>query len=101
MLQEYSFIKYVPSVLALSAVCLSLHTFGFPCWTPTIEYFSAYQPQDTQLKSCVLDMFYVYSFMESCRIQGIEGLQGIKEKYSHPNYLNVSSKKPPTTLPQF
>ena len=38
-LQEYSFTKYLPSMVAISAVCLASHSLGFPNWVVKLITF--------------------------------------------------------------
>jgi len=94
-LQDYTFTKYLSSMIALSAVCLSLHSFGFPCWSTTLEFYSGYKCNIKEMKECVQDLFTLYSNI------GGSPLQAIKEKYSHPKYFKVSCLRPPSTLPPF
>ena len=50
-LLEYSFLKFKPSMVAASAVFLSLYSLHRPAWTSTLEHYAAYSAAD--LKECV------------------------------------------------
>lgn len=90
-LQEYDFIKHLPSVIAASAVCLANHTLNQQEWTPTIAHYTGYQLAD--IYSCVRDLHQLFA-----KAPGMDQ-QAIREKYKSQKYSGVSMTPVPTTLP--
>lgn len=92
-LPEYSFIGYLPSLVAASAVFLAKFTLD-PTkkpWTPTLKHYTRYQPSELQL--CVKELHHL-----QCNIQGC-GLPAIREKYGQHKFKCVSTMVPPATIP--
>ena len=89
--QEYSFIKYKPSEIAAAGLRLALHTMRLPAWTPLLESVSGYSADE--LSACVSEMHAVFRKAET------NGLQAVREKYSHAKFLCVSTLTPPDTCP--
>jgi cyclin A len=56
-LLEYSFLPYMPSMVAASAIMLARYTLNRPPWTTTLEHYAEYTTQD--LKPCVLALHQV------------------------------------------
>lgn len=96
-LHEYCFTKYLPSVVAAAAVCLSLHTLNkFPCWTSTLEYYTRLRLTDESLRRCMAELHSHH------RTAPKAALQAVQEKYSHAKFCKVSDQKvisPAATLP--
>eukprot|EP00271_Cylindrocystis_brebissonii_P022274 TRINITY_DN8512_c0_g2_i1.p1 TRINITY_DN8512_c0_g2~~TRINITY_DN8512_c0_g2_i1.p1 ORF type:complete len:430 (+),score=53.89 TRINITY_DN8512_c0_g2_i1:283-1572(+) len=90
-LVEYSFLKYLPSRVAASAVFLAKLTLNpeqHP-WTPTLEHYTQYRPRD--LRECVLELHELQLNKRACT------LRAIREKFK-----NVSCLPPPLEIaPQF
>lgn len=92
-LPEYSFIGYLPSLVAASAVFLAKFTLD-PTkrpWTPTLKHYTRYQPSELQI--CVKELHDL-----QCNRQGC-GLPAIREKYGQHKFKCVSTMVPPATIP--
>lgn len=85
------FLKYLPSEMAASAVCLALYTLHKPAWPNTLEHYSGYTRDDADL--CVRDLHKLHC--NSPR----SPQQAIREKYSTDKYLRVAHLKPRTVPP--
>ncbi|XP_041458449.1 G2/mitotic-specific cyclin-A-like [Lytechinus variegatus] len=90
-LQEYDFIKYVPSMIAASAVCLANHTVNNEGWTPTMAHYTDYQLSD--IYPCLQDLHQL--FIKAPTMDQ----QAVREKYKSQKYSGVSTTPVPTTLP--
>lgn len=90
-LQEYSFLKYLPSEVAAAALRLALHTMRLPAWTPLLETITGFTAE--KLQSCVSEMLTVFRKAET------NSLQAVREKYSHAKFLCVSMLAPPAVAP--
>ena len=53
-LQEYSFIKYMPSTIAAASVSLALRVAQQQEWTPTLQHYTRYQ--QATLQPCIRDL---------------------------------------------
>ncbi|PSS01164.1 Cyclin-A2-2 like [Actinidia chinensis var. chinensis] len=90
-LVEYSFLKFLPSVIAASAVFLARWTLNqsdHP-WNPTLEHYTSYMISD--LKGAVLALQELQLNTKGC------SLNAVREKYSLPKFkcvANLSSPKP-------
>eukprot|EP00741_Cyanophora_paradoxa_P002442 tig00000076_g2367.t1 len=82
-LQEYSFLKYLPSLVAASAISIAAQTFRLPSWNGTLEHYSKYKESD--LEACMTEMFRYW------KLHTTQSLQAIREKYSHSKFLRVST----------
>jgi len=89
-LQEYTFIKYLPSEIAAAALRLALHTMRLPSWSPLLQQVSGYPSE--KLQGCVSEMFAIFRKAES------NHLQAVREKYAHAKFLCVSTLTPPEAL---
>ncbi|KAK9072074.1 hypothetical protein SSX86_008506 [Deinandra increscens subsp. villosa] len=89
-LVEYGFLKYLPSLIAASAVFLAKWTLDqieHP-WNPTLEYYTNYKA--SELKTTVLAM-------QDMQLNNGASLQAIRQKYSQKQFKSVAtlaSKKP-------
>eukprot|EP00795_Rhopilema_esculentum_P000843 gene843-10587_t len=73
-LQDYDpFLKYLPSTIAASCVCMASSTLGLPIWTPTLSYYTGYKLEE--LQSCVIDVHK--TFVDAASHQQ----QAIRDKY--------------------
>ncbi|XP_071492210.1 G2/mitotic-specific cyclin-A-like [Diadema antillarum] len=90
-LQEYDFIKYIPSVIAASAVCLANHTLNNEGWNATMAHYTGYQLSD--IWQCVQDLHQLFAKAPTM------DQQAVREKYKSQKYSGVSSTPVPTTLP--
>ncbi|XP_057845779.2 cyclin-A1-4 isoform X2 [Cryptomeria japonica] len=92
-LPDYSFLEYLPSLLAASAVFLAKFTLD-PIkkpWTPTLKHYTRYQPRE--LKACVKALHELQCNKEGC------GLPAIREKYRQHKFKCVSTMVPPAIIP--
>lgn len=89
-----TFLSYLPSQIASSAIYLALFTTN-KTWTKQIAELIGYSYDLTELKSCIIDMF-------KCMQQAAHHpQQAIQEKYKHAKYDYVSLIEIPKALPQF
>lgn len=87
-LVEYSFLKFLPSLIAASAVFLARWTFDqseHP-WNPTLEHYSCYKAAD--LKTAVIAMQDLQLNTGGCQ------LNAIREKYRNQKFNCVASLSP-------
>eukprot|EP00118_Oscarella_pearsei_P026204 m.309598 g.309598 ORF g.309598 m.309598 type:complete len:427 (+) comp47065_c0_seq1:216-1496(+) len=91
LLEADPYLKYLPSVIAASAVALSRHTHGLPAWTPELELCSGCTIVDIQ--DCIQNLHY--SFSRASRLPQ----QAIQEKFTHAKFSRVAKTTPPSTLP--
>lgn len=92
-LTEYSFIGYLPSLVAASAVFLAKVTLD-PTrkpWNATLKHYTRFQP--SELRTCVKEIHEL-----QCNKQGC-GLPAIREKYRHHKFKCVSTMVPPALIP--
>lgn len=89
-----TFLTYLPSQIASSAIYLAMYTLNKP-WTKQIADQLGYNVDLNELKSCINDMF-------KCMQQAAHHpQQAIQEKYKQAKYDYVSLIEPPKALPQF
>ncbi|XP_057313565.1 G2/mitotic-specific cyclin-A-like [Hydractinia symbiolongicarpus] len=79
-------LKYMPSVIAASSVCVANYTLNTECWTPTLEFYSGYQLQD--LHSCIVDLHNLF------RAAPKSQQQAVLQKYKSPKFGCVSQLVP-------
>lgn len=90
-LVEYGFLKFLPSLVAASAVFLARWTLNqsdHP-WNPTLEYYTSYVTSD--LKGSVLALQELQLNTNGCSLNAIRG------KYRHQKFkrvANLSSREP-------
>nr|CAA12275.1 Cyclin A [Sphaerechinus granularis] len=89
-LQKYDFIKYVPSMIAASRVCLANHTLNNEGWTPTMAHYTDYQLADIYVCTDLHQLFIKAPTMDQ---------QAVREKYKSQKYSGASSTPVPTSLP--
>jgi cyclin A len=87
-----TFLVYVPSQIAASAIYLSMHTFD-KTWTKQLADLVGYKNDLSELKSCITDMFNWYHQASSL------AQQAIQDKYKQARYEHVSLIDPPKLLP--
>ncbi|KAJ6827388.1 cyclin-A2-1-like [Iris pallida] len=90
---EYSFLKFLPSVIAASAVFLARWTLeqsGHP-WNQTLEHYTSYKASD--LKVAVHAMQDLQMNSNKCP------LNAIREKYKLPKFESVAAMSSPELLP--
>ncbi|KAJ8604708.1 hypothetical protein CTAYLR_006544 [Chrysophaeum taylorii] len=80
MLQEYSMLKYLPSMLAASAVYIARKNLGRNAWSPTLLHYTQYS--EPALRMCLEDMEAMLTSRTS--------LQAVKKKYSSEKYGAVA-----------
>lgn len=85
------YLKYLPSVIAASAICLARHTLEQVAWPPTLQHYSGYSVSD--IGHCVQDLHRTFAMAQR------HPQQAIRQKYSTERYMKVSSLKAPETLP--
>ena len=79
-LQEYSMLKYVPSTVAASCVCLALKTNNQECWNSTLERYTEYSLE--KLEQCMSDIRKMVLSKAS--------LTAVKKKYSSSKFHRVA-----------
>ena len=84
MLQEYFMIKYLPSMVAASAVYLALKVLGRSGWTPTMHRYTQYS--EAALKNCSGDLLNLLK-----TAQTNPQLQAVKKKYSSQKFGAVGT----------
>ncbi|KAJ6846635.1 cyclin-A2-1-like [Iris pallida] len=90
---EYNFLKFLPSVIAASAVFLARWTLeqsGHP-WNQTLEHYTSYKASD--LKVAVHAMQDLQMNSNKCP------LNAIREKYKLPKFESVAALSSPELLP--
>jgi len=88
---EYELVlKYTPSMIAASAVCLANYTLNNTSWTPTLEFYSGYQMID--IYSCVSDLHKLFKNASN------HAQQAVLTKYKSPKFGCVSHISPPDCL---
>lgn len=94
-LVEYNFLKFLPSLIAASAIFLARWTLNqseHP-WNPTLEHYTSYKA--TALKASVLALEDLQSNTKSC------SLNAIREKYRLQKFKRVAALSAKTVLPLF
>ena len=91
-LQDYSCLRFLPSAIAASAVCLArICLCTQPHWSEPLAKCTQYTGE--QLRPCVLEMHALF------RRAATSNLRATKEKYASKRRLEVSSITPPPVLP--
>lgn len=83
-LQDYKFLKYLPSTIAAGALYMALHTTKENSWNSTIQSHTQYAP--AALRDIVNDL-YAVAAIDSPKYRAV------RKKYSHKKYLEVASIK--------
>ncbi|CAN6573252.1 unnamed protein product [Malus baccata var. baccata] len=88
-LVDYSFLNFLPSVIAASAVFLSKWTLDQSShpWNPILEHYTSYKPVD--LKITVLALQELQLNTSGCP------LSAVRMKYRHQKYKSVASLSSP------
>lgn len=81
-MQEYRMLKYLPSMVAASAINMALRSLHRPAWTPTLAAYSEYS--ESALRGCILDLQAVLAAGSS------SSLQAVRKKYASPKFMQVS-----------
>lgn len=81
-LQEYSMLKYLPSVIAAASVLIARKSLKRHPWSPTLLAYSKYDEAD--LQQCVNDM---KQFIPDA---GSAQQQAVFRKYTYPKFGSVS-----------
>jgi G2/mitotic-specific cyclin-B, other len=91
-LQEYSMLRYVPSMVAASGLFLAMKALASPSrpatWTSTLQHFSGYS--ESQLRECVAEFHSVLAGATTAQ------LQGVRKKYTSSKYMEVAKTPLPT-----
>ena len=82
MLQEYSMLKYLPSMVAACAVYVARKNLGRNAWSPTLLDYAQYAESD--LHACLKDMHGVLHSTKG-------SLAAVKKKYSSEKYGTVAT----------
>jgi len=93
-LHEYTFMKFLPSVVAAAAVYLALRTVKTPeSWSTTLEYYTHLTPAHPDVRACIIELHALH------KVGPRSYTQAVHDKYSIPNYYKVSNHKvvPPCT----
>lgn len=80
-------LKYTPSTIAASSVCIANYTLNNTPWTQTLEFYSGYQIQD--IHSCVVDLHKIFKNAPK------HAQQAVLTKYKSPKFGCVSKLSPP------
>ena len=88
-LQEYKMLKYLPSMIAASAVNLALKTMGQPSWSAELHQHTQYL--ETGLLPCVREIHALH------KAAATNSLQAVRKKYAQEKHGAVSGI-PPASL---
>lgn len=91
LLWDEPFLKYLPSAIATSCVCIALHTLSQNAWPRALSHYSNYELSD--IRDCIQDIHTMF-----CQAS-TSARQAIRDKYMTERYHRVSVLKPPETLP--
>ncbi|EDV24859.1 uncharacterized protein TRIADDRAFT_24944 [Trichoplax adhaerens] len=75
-LKDYGFLQFMPSLIAVSAVSLALHTFKLKYWPQELSTYTNYQWQ--QVSPCLNRIF------EAFRLAHTQPQRAVVEKYKSP-----------------
>jgi len=92
-LMEYSFLPYLPSLIAASAVFmakLTLDSSRHP-WDSTLQHYTGYKP--SELRECVVGIHEIQCNTKNCT------LPAIREKYRQHKFKCVSTLVAPSIIP--
>ena len=78
-IQVYDFLRFPPSIIACSSICIALHTLQMDPWTQTLEYYTAISQSNPLFLSCTDSMLSLFRF--SWKAQGNKELQSVNQKY--------------------
>lgn len=86
-LQDYKFLKYLPSMIAASATYLAMKTLTGEGWNATLKEHSQYSEES--LRMCVTDLHQLV-------IKNPPKYKAVRKKYLRRTYLEVSGITPAT-----
>jgi len=86
-LQDYKFIKILPSKIAAAVVSLTLRVFRQTDWTPTLQHYTKYEFQD--LRPCLI--LLSQTVQGSTPTAGQQPLQAVRDKYRSSKFGRVSA----------
>lgn len=87
-LQEYQFLKYLPSLVATCCISLAHYCVSEISWTTHLEQASQYQLSD--LKDCMLELQAMYSS------SAFTVLAVVKKRYMKQERCQVAALIPPS-----
>eukprot|EP01018_Ginkgo_biloba_P023760 Gb_10619 [translate_table: standard] len=92
-LPEYSFLGYLPSLVAASAVFLAKVTLDPTTrpWNATLKHYTQYRP--SELRNCVKALHELQCDRQGC------SLPAIREKYRQHKFKCASTLIPPSVIP--
>ena len=91
-LQETDCLRWLPSMVAASAICLARVTLSIePYWSPQLQAFSAYDA--SAVRACIVELHSLHRKATSAT------LRAVFDKYATPAFLGVSTLSPLETLP--
>ncbi|XP_033125655.1 G2/mitotic-specific cyclin-A-like isoform X2 [Anneissia japonica] len=91
-LQQYDpYIRYLPSLIAASAVCLANHTMEKPAWSALLTYHTGYKSEE--ISQCVKDLFQTFINAPN------SPQQAVREKYKAQKFSSISLVPAPVTAP--
>eukprot|EP00249_Psilotum_nudum_P006255 c19588_g2_i2 orf=163-1740(+) len=92
-LVEYSFLKYLPSMIASSAVFMAKVTIDptMKPWNATLQHYTGYRP--SELRACAKAIHDLQRNTKFCT------LPAIREKYRQHKFKCVASLPPPLAIP--
>jgi cyclin B len=93
MLQEYSMLRYKPSVVAAAAVAMARKTVGKTSWNPTLEKYSGYTEAD--IAPCLTDMMVLIKPENGSGRKS--NLQAVKKKFSSTRCGEVAKMECPAS----
>lgn len=77
-----NYLQYKPSVMALSALCVGLHTLGIPHWSEALQHYSQLKCSD--IIECTRLLH------ETFRNAAEHPQQAVREKFSLPKFGRVA-----------
>lgn len=81
---EYGLVKYLPSTVAASALCLALKMTRYGTWDDTMIHYSRYTEE--QLMPCMQELNKLHTKSPTAT------LQAVRKKYSKQKYLRVAKE---------
>lgn len=81
-MQEYSMLKYLPSITAAAAVNIAMRSLGLGTWDATLTAYTGFT--EAQLQPCVQDMEHILEYAPTAN------LQAVRKKYSSSRYREVA-----------
>lgn len=92
-LQETDCLRWLPSMIAASSICLARVCLGVqPHWTTQLEAFSDYD--QSAVRACIVELHALH------RKAAFSSLRAVVDKYSQKKLLGVAQLTPLETLPR-